>query len=77
LSIPTSALGATDADGRRRVRIVDGNRAVESRWVRVGLNNSAIVQVLDGLRSGETVILGDSATLDAAEAAAKHGAGTT
>jgi macrolide-specific efflux system membrane fusion protein len=75
LSIPTSALGETDAQGRRLVRVVDGKRNVESRWVRVGLNNSAIVQVLDGLRSGDTVVLGDSTTLDAA--AAKHPAGTT
>jgi membrane fusion protein, macrolide-specific efflux system len=72
LSIPTSALGETSAEGRRLVRIVDGQHGVESRWVRTGLNNSAIVQVLDGLKSGETVVLGDSATLEAAEAAAKR-----
>jgi macrolide-specific efflux system membrane fusion protein len=71
LSIPTAALGETGADGRRLVRIVAG-RSVKSRWVKVGLNDSAIVQVLDGLGSGETVVLGDSATLESAEAAAKR-----
>jgi len=77
LSIPTSALGETGANGRRRVRVVEGKRGVESRWVKVGLTNSAIVQVLEGLKSGDTVVLGDSATVEAAEAAAKQAAGTT
>jgi macrolide-specific efflux system membrane fusion protein len=77
LSIPTSALGETAADGRRLVRIVDGRKGVASRWVKTGLNDSAIVQVLDGLKSGETVVLGDSATLESAEAAKKRAAGTS
>jgi macrolide-specific efflux system membrane fusion protein len=77
LSIPTSALGETRADGRRLVRIVDGQRRVAPRWVRTGLNDSAIVQVLDGLKSGETVVLGDSATLELSEAAAERAAGTS
>jgi membrane fusion protein, macrolide-specific efflux system len=77
LSIPTSALGDTAADGRRLVRVVDGTHGVEARWVRVGLNNSAVVQVIDGLKSGDTVVLGDSATVEAAEAAAKRAAGST
>jgi len=77
LSIPTSALGETDADGRRLVRVVDGKRGVEPRWVKVGVNNTAVVQVLDGLESSDTVVLGDSATVEAAAAAAKGAAGTT
>lgn len=77
LSIPTAALGETGADGRRLVRVVDGKRGVESRWVRVGFNNTAVVQVLEGLKSNDTVVLGDSATVEAAEAAAKRSAGTT
>jgi len=77
LSIPTSALGETDADGRRLVRVVDGKRGIEPRWVKVGLNNTAIVQVLEGLKSSDTVVLGDSATVEAAETAAKRSAGST
>jgi len=77
LSIPTSALGETDSGGRRLVRVVDNKRGVEPRWVKVGLNNTAIVQVIEGLKSGDTVVLGDSATVEAAEAAAKRSAGTT
>jgi membrane fusion protein, macrolide-specific efflux system len=71
LSIPASALGEVGPDGRRLVRIVDGKFGVQSRWIKTGLNNTAIVQVLDGLKPGETVVLGDSVTAEAAEAAAK------
>jgi macrolide-specific efflux system membrane fusion protein len=77
LSIPASALGEIGKDGRRLVRIVDGKSGVQARWVKTGLNNTAIVQVLDGLKSGETVVLGDSATVEAAEAAAKKASGKT
>jgi macrolide-specific efflux system membrane fusion protein len=73
LSIPASALGETGKDGRRLVRIVDGKSGVQPRWVRTGLNNTSVVQVLDGLKSGDTVVLGDSASLEAAEAAKKSG----
>ncbi len=76
LSIPVAALGDTDANGRRQVRIVEG-KSVASRWVRVGLNNTSAVQVLEGLRSGDTVVLGDSDTLQLKEAAEKRAAGTT
>ena len=76
LSIPSSALGEIGKDGRRLVRVVDAKTGVQSRWVKTGLNNTAIVQVLDGLQSGDTVVLGDSATVEAAEAAAKK-SGTT
>jgi macrolide-specific efflux system membrane fusion protein len=77
LSIPASALGEVGPDGRRLVRIVDGKYGVQSRWVKTGLNNAAIVQVLEGLKSGDTVVLGDSVTMDAAEAAAKKSSGKT
>ncbi len=71
LSIPASALGETGSDGRRLVRIVDGKTGVQPRWVRTGLNNTAVVQVLDGLKRGDTVVLGDSTS--AAAAAKKSG----
>lgn len=80
LSIPTSALGDTDSEGRRLVRVVDDRHRVESRWVKIGLTNSAVVQVVDGLKAGETVVLGDSVTAEAAaaaEAAARQAAGTS
>jgi macrolide-specific efflux system membrane fusion protein len=80
LSIPASALGETAPDGRRLVRILEGKNGVRPRWVKTGLNNTAVVQVLDGLKPGETVVLGDSISVEAAEAAeaaAKKSAGTT
>jgi membrane fusion protein, macrolide-specific efflux system len=58
LSIPYAALGEADSSGRRLVRVVNASRAVESRWIKIGLNNSSIVQVTDGLRLGDTVIVG-------------------
>lgn len=76
LSIPVAALGGMDANGRRQVRIVEG-KGVAARWVRVGLNNTAVVQVLDGLHSGETVVLGDSVTLQLKEAAEKRASDST
>jgi macrolide-specific efflux system membrane fusion protein len=77
LNIPASALGETAADGRRLVRIFEGKNGVRPRWIKTGLNNTAVVQVLDGLKPGETVVLGDSITVEAAEAEAKKSAGTT
>ena len=77
LNIPASALGETAPDGRRLVRILEGKNGVRPRWIKTGLNNTAVVQVLDGLKPGETVVLGDSITVEAAEAAAKKSAGTT
>jgi macrolide-specific efflux system membrane fusion protein len=77
VNIPASALGETAPDGRRLVRILEGKNGVRPRWVKTGLNNTAVVQVLDGLQPGDTVVLGDSITVEAAEAAAKKSAGTT
>ena len=71
INIPASALGETATDGRRLVRILEGRNGVRPRWVRTGLNNTAVVQVLEGLRPGETVVLGDSTTV------AKESGGTT
>jgi len=78
LSLPISALGATDAEGRRAVRVVNALHQIESRWIRVGLNDSARVQVLEGLTLGERVVLEDSVTAEAAqtaEAAARQAEG--
>jgi len=72
LNIPISALGDTDVDGRRSVSVVDAVGHVETRWIKVGLNTNAVVQVLEGLKANEIVVVGDSARLEAADAAAKQ-----
>lgn len=69
LVVPASALGAKSADGTVAVRVLAQGGRVESRQVRVGLNNQVKAQVLSGLSEGELVIVGE-----AAYGAAKHDA---
>ena len=60
LSVPSSALGAKDADGLYEVRVLTrgANAAnVETRKVEIGLNNRVDAQVLGGLQEGDTVLL--------------------
>ncbi|WP_119152908.1 efflux RND transporter periplasmic adaptor subunit [Caldimonas tepidiphila] len=64
LTIPASALGPADGEGRHPVRVVSGRgdaQRVETRLVRTGLNNRLQVQVLEGLRAGERVVIGETA----------------
>lgn len=60
LVIPAGALGEVREDGRHVLRVVDANRRVQPRPVRVGINNHVMVQVLDGLTAGERVVVSDS-----------------
>lgn len=72
LVVPASALGQKSADGSFAVRVLTEGGKVESRQVRVGLNNHAKAQVLAGLSEGERVIVGEAAPdSDAAHAAAE------
>ncbi len=61
LTMPAAALGERDAQGRHRVLVlVDAAtvQAPQERWVRIGLNNRVLVEVLEGLQEGEQVITG-------------------
>lgn len=60
-SIPVSALGSTNPDGSYTVQVLQAGRPPEARTIRTGLEDSANVQVLDGLKEGERIILGDAA----------------
>lgn len=62
LCIPVSALGEKQKDGKTTVRVLVGEQA-ENRSIRTGISNNVQIQVLDGLREGEKVIIGDSSTL--------------
>jgi membrane fusion protein, macrolide-specific efflux system len=62
LCIPVSALGEKQKDGKTTVRVLVGEQA-ENRSIRTGISNNVQVQVLDGLREGEKVIIGDSSSL--------------
>jgi macrolide-specific efflux system membrane fusion protein len=60
LMIPSSALDKPGPDGRYKLRVVLPDQSVATRYVRIGLNNRVNAQVLDGLRQGEQVIVGEA-----------------
>ncbi|MDD2735330.1 MAG: macrolide transporter subunit MacA [Desulfuromonadaceae bacterium] len=66
LCIPVSALGDTQKDGRTTVKVLEGGIA-QSRNIRTGISNNVQVQVLEGLREGEKVVVGDSTSLPKTE----------
>ena len=63
LTTPSAALGKREAGGRYAVRVLDARGIPVDRKVRIGLNNSVVAQVLDGLKRGDEVILGDALAL--------------
>ena len=60
LTIPATALDKAGSDGRYRVRVLDADQRIVSREVRIGMNNKIDAQVLDGLREGEQVVIGEA-----------------
>lgn len=62
LCIPVSALGEKQKDGRCTVKVLAGDLAT-ARTIRTGISNNVQVQVLEGLREGEQVVIGDSSSL--------------
>lgn len=62
LCIPVSSLGKKQEGGKATVNLLTGEQA-ETRTVRVGISDNVWIQVLDGLREGEEVIVGDSSSL--------------
>ncbi len=58
LTIPMSALGDKAADGRYTVQLSPGaDGKPQPRQVKVGISEAARVQVLDGLKAGDKVLL--------------------
>jgi macrolide-specific efflux system membrane fusion protein len=72
LCIPVSALGEKLKDGRYRIKVLQDGESRE-RIIRTGISNNVQVQVLEGLRQGEKVVLGDSSTLPATDSAGAMG----
>jgi macrolide-specific efflux system membrane fusion protein len=58
LLLPARALGAADADGLYSVNVVDDQRRVSARKLKIGLRNLREVQVLSGVAEGEQVLVG-------------------
>ncbi len=71
LCIPVSALGDKQKDGRYTVKVLVGD-VTEARTIRTGISNNVQVQVVEGLREGEKVVVGDSTTLPKTESSTMH-----
>jgi membrane fusion protein, macrolide-specific efflux system len=70
LAMPIVALGERGKDGRFTVQVLDAANKQMPRQVKVGLQDGARVQVLDGLKAGEKVLLAPPSAADAAASGA-------
>ncbi|MGC4080269.1 MAG: efflux RND transporter periplasmic adaptor subunit [Rubrivivax sp.] len=73
LTIPVGALGARQDDGRTTVQVLGADGRPQPRAVRIGLNNNVAAQVLDGLKEGERVVLGNAAAPTASTSGRRMG----
>ncbi|WP_432721707.1 macrolide transporter subunit MacA [Jeongeupia wiesaeckerbachi] len=64
LALPVAAFGKQGKDGRYAVRVLENDQP-QDREVRIGLNDNVNAQVLEGLKEGDKVIVGDPAQLPA------------
>ena len=69
-TVPMVALGERDAEGRYRVIVLDDEGRRSVRQVRTGLQDGSRVEVLEGLKLGEKVLLAPPTAAEAARAAA-------
>ncbi|MEN5145543.1 MULTISPECIES: efflux RND transporter periplasmic adaptor subunit [Brevundimonas] len=67
LILPMAALGQREADGRYQVRVVDQKGRIENRLVRIGVSNDTSAVALDGLKSGEKVVIAEATAQPAAD----------
>jgi len=60
LTVPLSALGKASPDGHYPLRVLDKRGHISTIMVAIGINDTVRVQVLDGLKEGDEVIIEDS-----------------
>jgi membrane fusion protein, macrolide-specific efflux system len=60
LTVPASVLHDQEADGRYRLKLLGNGGRIEDRHVRIGINNHVGAEVLEGLKEGEKVIVGEA-----------------
>lgn len=76
LVIPASALGKRDRKTKTyEVNVLEGppgKQKVMARQVKIGLNNRVQAQVLEGLKAGELVVVGDAAAAGSGGAGARR-----
>ena len=58
LLLPASLLGKRDAAGMYQVHVVNLERRIVARKVKIGLRTAQQAQVLSGLEAGEQVLVG-------------------
>jgi macrolide-specific efflux system membrane fusion protein len=56
--LPADLLGQRDAAGMYQVQVVNRDRQIVARKVKIGLRTAQQVQVLSGLAAGEQVLTG-------------------
>ncbi|RZJ83129.1 MAG: efflux RND transporter periplasmic adaptor subunit, partial [Massilia sp.] len=71
-AVPIVALGERGKDGRFTVQVLDAGNKQVPRQVKVGLQDGAKGQVLEGLKVGEKVLLAPPSGADAAASAASN-----
>ena len=59
LVVPAAALGNKTREGRYAVRVATAPGKVEEQQVRIGLNNNVQAEVVEGLREGQQVVIGE------------------
>lgn len=59
LTIPSSALGTRDPSGSYAVQVVDDKGRASPRSVHIGINTKVVAQVLDGLKAGDKIVVGE------------------
>ena len=74
LTVPSTALEKVDAArGRYRVRVLGADQRIEPREVRVGMNNKIDAQILEGLREGDQVVIGEASASSETSSSARRG----
>ncbi len=59
--LPANLLGKSDAKGLYEVKVLNANRQVEARQLKIGVRNQEQAQVLSGLQAGEQLLVGPAA----------------
>jgi membrane fusion protein, macrolide-specific efflux system len=59
-TVPIAALGPKQADGRYVVRVIGPDGTPQDRRILIGLANSSVAEVKEGLRVGERVVIGEA-----------------
>lgn len=72
LSIPMVALGERGDDGRYEVTVLEAQDKQVPRKVRTGLQDGARIQVMEGLKAGDKVLLAPPSAASAAASAASQ-----